>query len=531
VRCLLASFVLAATASAVAAQQSLTTTFANNNGGGAGGAVYFTLTAGSVDVTVTNLDFHFSSAAGSVGSIDIYTTPGTHAGNELNMALWANVASCPIAASNAAGTPTNGVLSAPLVILAGTSIGVAYTDSAVTLAHAYTSGTAPFPLSYVGCALTLDAGTASNTPFSGGLFSPRVVNTTVHYAVAGVCAKVESIGLGCATAFASAYEATTLDVFATTNTMVGLDFISTGSGYVVTPSAGVIASIGSLDPLAVPVAGVGDDAVVPVGTLGLEFGSNGWLAMGAGNSNQWIPTPAIVLNQAATQFSCWADLQPNTGGTITYEELGSQAVLTYDAVLSWGTTDVNTFQFAIDTASGNVSLYFGAMASATAHPMILGYSPAGPNADPGSVGIEAELIAKGAIVLEAGDTIPLQLEAMNRPVQGATAVNWDVTTSNIDAGAAIHIGILGLSNPALPLSGIGLPSACTQYASDDVLLPPAIVTGMSSFTWTALVLPALSPSFAGFEFYVQSGTLGSSSPLLYGEGRASNGIKATVGTL
>ncbi|MGK0205902.1 MAG: putative outer membrane repeat protein, partial [Planctomycetota bacterium] len=113
--------ILVLSCAAVSAQQSLTTTFANNNAGAAGGGVYFTLTAGASDVTVTDCDFNLGAGT---GSIDIYTTPGTHAGNELNMALWTVAATAPVTSTGPGGT--NGVLSVPLVILAGTSVGVAY---------------------------------------------------------------------------------------------------------------------------------------------------------------------------------------------------------------------------------------------------------------------------------------------------------------------------------------------------------------------------------------------------------------------
>ena len=520
--------ILLLSCAAATAQQSLTTTFANNNGGAAGGAIYFTLTAGAADVTITDLDFNIGGAGGLAGSIDIYTTPGTHAGNELNMALWTNVATCPIAASNPAGTGTNGVLSSPLTILAGTSLGVAFVDGTLGTAHAYTTGTAPFPLSYAGCGLTLDSGTASNVPFSGALFAPRVVNTAIHYTVPD-CAAVESIGDGCIDAFSSAYEMTTLDAFAQNNTLAGLDFISTGGGYIITPSAAGIAAVGSLDPLAAPLV-VGGDVAVPVGSLGLVFGSNGWLATGSGNSGSFAPSPTLLLSNPAKQFSCWSDFEPNLGGTVTYEELGTQAQLTFDQVPAFGTTGANTFQFAIDTISGNASLYFGAMASTLSHPMVIGYSPAGPSGDPGSVSFETEFATNGAIILPAGDVVSLSLEGIGRPVLGPAAVNYTATTTNIESSALFHIGIVGLSNPALPLDLIGFAAGCTLYAAGDAFVGPAIVAGgLGVQTWTVIPLPVANPIFNGFELFAQAVTLDQS--LVSSTARASNGIKLTIGDL
>ncbi|MFT4516177.1 MAG: hypothetical protein ACI91B_004899, partial [Planctomycetota bacterium] len=129
-----------------------------------------------------------------------------------------------------------------------------------------------------------------------------------------------------------------------------------------------------------------------------------------------------------------------------------------------------------------------------------------------------------------GDTTPLTLASVGRPVQGGTAVPWEVTTSNIEAGALFHVGVLGLTSPMLPLGGLGFPASCTLYAAADILIGPAVVAGgPGTLTWTALNLPAAPPSFAGFEIYVQGVTLDLS--LLSGTARTSNGIKGTVGDL
>tara|TARA_R110002072_G_scaffold177524_3_gene333505 strand:- start:22150 stop:23706 length:1557 start_codon:yes stop_codon:yes gene_type:complete len=407
-------------------------------------------------------------------------------------------------------------------------------------AHNSYGNTAPFASSIIGVAHTLnrtglqwdvsDPGGATAAWLAPGAGAIGRVLVDCAPLGGGTVAQINSNGTGCVNSYASAYEMTNSMNFGLNNTMVGIDFINTGSGYVITPSAGAINPIGGLDPAAVAIPGVGDDAVIPVGTLGLEIGSNGWLATGTGNSNLWAPDPTLALNQAAAQFSCWSDLEPNAGGQIVYEELGTIARVTYDAVLSWGTTDTQTFQFEIDTATGNASLYFGSITSATAHAMFIGYSPAGPNLDPGSISIETELAANGAIVTAGTDTAPLALAGVGRPVMGAAAVNYDATTSNIESGAIFHVGIVGLTDPALPLNLIGFPAGCTLYASADLLVGPAVVAGgTGSETWTVIGLPVANPIFNGFELYAQSATLDLS--LVSSTARASNGIKLTLGDL
>lgn len=513
-------------ASVSQAQQSLTTTYSHNSGGASGGAMYYTLTAGPHDVTITGIEFSVHGAGGLSGTIDIMTTPGGHVGNELNQAVWTLTATCTIASSSVAGTPSPSVMNAPFTIPAGTSIGVAHVHS---FGLAPTMTTATFlPTQYSACGLTLDAGAASNVPFTGTLFVPRLPNTTIHYSVAGDCSGVESIGEGCVREFASVYEDTTLDQFAQNNTLSGIDFVRTGAGYVLQSSVGGMQPVGSLDPTVQPLPGIGDDQVVSVGTLGLFFGSNGWLSTGPGNTTQWSPSPMLFLNQSAEQFSCWSDFQPNAGGSVYYEESGTQVLLTFDQVLAWGTTDANTFQFAYDAATGDCSIHFGAMASSASHPMMIGYSPGGPSLDPGPIAIESELNTNGSIEVVGTDVQPLELAPVGNPIQLAAASDWDLTTSSIEPGAVLHVGILGIADPSLPLQVVGMPADCTLYANASVFLGPEVISG-SSHTWTALTLPPVTQPFAGFELYTQAFTL--DATLQLGAARASNGVKGTVGSL
>jgi hypothetical protein len=384
------------------------------------------------------------------------------------------------------------------------------------------------PASYGGG--TAAGGAASFTGIAGSL--GRVFINAVAPGSGGgggAIALAENIGDGCTMAYASMYESTTLDAWALNNTMGGIDYINSGAGFIVTAAAGSLVPVGTVDPLTVPVAGVADDSVNPAGTLGLEFSSNGFLALGAGNTNAWSPSSAVFLDQPAAMFTCWADFEPNTGGAINYEEAGTRALLTYTDVYAWGTTDMNTFQFDYDTATGNCSTYFGTMASATAHPMFVGYSPAGPSANPGSISIETELATTGAIVVDGVDILPLTLAGIGRPVMDpAASVAYDCDTTNIDAGALFHVGIIGLSNPSLPLSLIGFPAGCTLNAAGDVLIGPAVVAGgPGNLTWTVIGLPVAAPVFNGAELYVAAATL--DLTLVSSTSRSSNGVKLTLG--
>ena len=57
-------------------------------------------------------------------------------------------------------------------------------------------------------------------------------------------------------------------------------------------------------------------------------------------------------------------------------------------------------------------------------------------------------------------------------MQGFVAANFQATTTNIDWTTTMHFGIIGLSDPNLPLSFFGLPNDCFLRASLDVVNGP-----------------------------------------------------------
>jgi hypothetical protein len=274
-----------------------------------------------------------------------------------------------------------------------------------------------------------------------------------------------------------------------------------------------------------------DDGQVPAGTLGMFVGSNGWMAAGAGNSNGFGPTGAIMLGNPSEGVYTWTDLQPNTSGTTTYEEdvATGQCRVTFDAVNGWNTPDPCFIQIDMNVNTGDWAIRYGVVGFANPEQWLVGYSPAGANVDPGSTDISAAAV----ILTYATDIIPLTLTAIGRPVQVAgSAVSFEVTTTNIDANAVFHVGLIGLSSPAAPLGAVGFGSGdCYLNAAMDILVGPVVVAGSAGapLTWTAFTLPAAPPTFNGFEFYAQAVTLdlGVLSP----GGRSSNGLKCTVGDL
>jgi len=399
---------------------------------------------------------------------------------------------------------------------------------------------APFPGGAIG-GMSFDPGTGrlflGGNP-SGGLLSAVSVSTGVVSPIGGTapmagvfsmvfspnnCARAVPHGNGCTSAFASFYE----QQIAPLQDLAGMKVIGTftGSGYQITTVPGPGISVpGGIVPLA-----LGDNTSMSVGSLGMWVGSNGWMSLGGGNTT--APTPSIptLLNQPSPQLSAWTDLDPSTsgGGQVFYwEPAPGVAQATWVGVYAKWTTSGNDLQITWDLINRTWSIEFGTLFPWNPMHWLVGYSPGGPNADPGQSDISTFGGSPHSITLF--DTVPLALAPIGRPVQGFTATPFNLVTSNIDSSAVLHLGIIGLVSPGLPMLGFGLPSDCFLHASIDVITPPNWFPG-STQNWTSLTLPALPPSFSGFQFYCQSVTMTSSG---FGPStRFSNGVKCTVGTL
>jgi len=337
------------------------------------------------------------------------------------------------------------------------------------------------------------------------------------------CATVATVGTGCTSTFASFYETMTASAMDLSGKVVTGTFGS--SSYTVTtgPGPGFAAMPG------VPPLPLGNDTQIAVGTLGLWVGSNGWLARGPNNTTSPFPNPFTLLNNPDAQVSAWTDLDPSAGGSggVYYDEPapGVGRVL-YDGVFGTGTTNPNSLQITWNVVTGDFAIEFGALASWNPQPWLVGWSPAGPSADPGPSDISA--FGGSPLTRALFDTLPLGLAAVGRPVQGFVAANFQATTTNIDWTTTMHFGIIGLTDPNLPLSFLGLPNDCFLRASLDVVNGPHMFP-MPVHTWNVLNLPAATPWFLGFAFHVQSATLDNSG--LGPTTRVSNGLRCVVGNL
>lgn len=301
-----------------------------------------------------------------------------------------------------------------------------------------------------------------------------------------------------------------------------------GSSYDVTVAPGT----GFAVPLGSSVLTLTDDSQADTdaevgGTLGLFVGSNGWIATGAGNSISWNSQSNTMLNNPDTGVYAWTDFNPGIAGSgqVYYSEFGTVGRATYNGIYAYGTTDATSMDLKYDTADGSWSIEFGVVGLAGPQQWVVGSSAGSGSSDPGMSDLSI-----GGYNYTGSETSDLQLAAVGTPIQGAVAMAFDVTTSNIPAGTLSHAGILGLAAPGLPLDAIGMPG-CFLNAGLDFLTLEVGVGASGSHTWTALMIPDTAFGILnGFQFNVQSATFGTTLNNFLGLGAiTSNGITCTIG--
>jgi hypothetical protein len=287
-----------------------------------------------------------------------------------------------------------------------------------------------------------------------------------------VLASNTTLGQGCIQQYASLYELfATSASFDLSNT--GISFLATGSGYLVLP--GLTAYV---PPSATATAlTLGDDAETSVAlsgafpfqggtTTSLFVCSNGFVSVGSGNGTAYVPAGPGFLNAPQATWRHWHDYNPAAAGSgaVKFEEVGGIAYITWDGVYDFGGTgpaSANTFQFQFDQATGNVHIVFQTI-STGGNGRLVGYSPGGASADPGSTDLSAALPA--TVSLQQNDILPLALAATTRPITGA---NWDLSVNNVPATGVLGVDVFGLSDPGInDLFFLGAPGCGLRAALD-----------------------------------------------------------------
>lgn len=160
-----------------ASAQSITTLFGSDNNGSPGGANYFDASIGSNSLSINSFDIN--TDAGSFSNLQIWVLAGmTSQGNEGNQGLWTMVAT---GSGTGAGidSPTAVTLSNSFTLNANTLYGIAVVmDPSASLYYTNGDGTNQ---NYSNGDLSLALGSATNVPFDGQPFAPRVWNGTIFY--------------------------------------------------------------------------------------------------------------------------------------------------------------------------------------------------------------------------------------------------------------------------------------------------------------------------------------------------------------
>ncbi|MFT4843851.1 MAG: hypothetical protein ACI8UD_002582 [Planctomycetota bacterium] len=346
---------------------------------------------------------------------------------------------------------------------------------------------------------------------------------------AGLCASSLTYGSGCGGNYSHMYEfipAAAFDLAGTTITM-----LRTGAGYTALDS---IPGVFMVPTAAAVVVALGDDIEetvalssampIPGGTtMDLTVSSNGNIALGStGNGSSWTPDVTAWLNYAIPCVSPhWHDLSPQLAGsgTISFEEVGGIAIVSWNGVFSFGTTIPETFQVQFNLATGDITIVYDATHNNTGNAYLVGMTAGGTLTDNGGHDLSTELF--GTINFDDVEVLPLEL-ASNRPVLGG---NWDLTTSNIDAASPLSITFFGNGQgPGIPFSAIGLNAPGCNIWINTVITS---LTGISASGTSTVTVPIPNnPAFAGGILTAQSICLTLLNPAnLLG----SNGAQGTVG--
>jgi len=558
----LAALGLAATS--LVAQSPLTTIFAGPNGSGPGAVTFVNITVSVPAITVNRIDVNSNAAAGSTGRIRVWQTiPGVtfFSGSEQNFANWQVLAEGDV---TAAGLDLPSICCFPTPFTLTSAMGPrGYAIEHIGIGARYTNGTGTNQ-TYTNAEMTLFAGVAASNgsyahqtllngnvsiPFAVALLGggqARVFNGAIHYAIgtsAPACSNSQTFGNASGGGYGSWYnvDATPAQAAAklqgktitmTPNALGAYD-VAVGPALPLVPFAGHTALSGYTTTIAGAVATDDGEVATPVLTTpfttpsgavltslfvhtnGMISGGSNLAALDLHGGDDWAPTtsamfpvtglPAAVANP--TWFA-WHDNDITATGAIRFAEVGSQVVITYDAVPSFGPTGAGTtYQFVFDTASQSVSVTFqtidplpaGGANAYSGNPYVVGYTPGGAQLRP-EYPIDTTLFS-----LQCGNSANAKHVALTstpRPVFGSV-INYNVT----DLNAVFPLGFLYFSvlNPVpnFPLNLIGIGKPCALLNFD---LPNGV--GPFSFTAPGLVIAldtnTITPSMLGLDFWGQA---------------------------
>ena len=536
---------LALTGASVRAQGPLTTLFNSNNQGAPGGMVYFDLDVQVANgVTVTALDVNLATAT---AELEIYVVVGGHAGNEGDPSAWSLAARGPVTFAGV-DQPSAVCLGPGFYLPAGVH-GVALRgDGAV---HRYTTTAAPQV--FASAELQLTAGVASNLPFGGAQYAPRVWNGAVYYesgaSASGACAWSAAFGAGCYAGATSFYESfaslAAVDLAGSTAAPYVLAGSYAGAaGYVVvsdTPqwfvpqgprvqdNAG-----GALDdddvsaPLTLPFSLPFPGGVTSV----VHATANGEVYLGPTNALTSDVTPSghELVTQLPRLALLWCDLEPGanlpsdptSGVYFDVAANGVEAYVTWQGVADGrgglppaGSTSI-TMQCVLRSDGSFAFRYRDVQPGPGTGLAVVGFGPGGAVPDPGSRDLDQSV----PFATTGPDRFPL-VHGCTPPTLGATA-SLSVQGAGSAAVAVVAVGDVALSS-GVDLGFAGAPGCRAYVDLSGATLVTVPQTGAGGVVTLAVPNTAV---LLGAAFTSQAFAPGSGNAL---QVTTSNGVRWIVG--
>jgi hypothetical protein len=496
--------------------------FVSNNQGSVGGAGYFQMDVlSSFGRTICGIDVHTSAAAGTPLTADLYVnivetniallTTGAPA---LAASNWCRV-SAMTGVANGPGVPSPMLLAVPLDLPLGSYVMAV----AGNFQHLYTNGTGSNEVASGG-GVTFRAGGASNVPFTGTVFTPRVFNATFHVDVPPgpittfpFQALANPVGQGCGGAPSQVYEVFGAGTFDLANRDI---LFSLGGGAVTTS---VLAGSPIVPPVA-PDLGLGDDqntALIPLGFAitglcanAVSVASNGYVWLGALGAADFTESEPEFVSQGARVAAYWTDLNPAAGGSIHVDIGAGVARVTYVNVFPFGgAAPEATTQIELRPTS--IRIRYNPAGGAFATSVLTGLTNGvPPPLAPGSVNFSA-----GGVAARPWNS-HLRVSALGRPILGTTV---PFETAGIPTGAiAAALIAIGPAVSGIPLAPL-TPVGCNQYHPPG---PTTLAIFLGSCSATANLSIPNAEILIGTPFTIQSASLG--TVIL-----TSNGVDCRVG--
>lgn len=531
---------------AFAAAQSLPLAQTPGNNGNIGGGIYFNLTVNQI-TTINSIAYWCKND--TVGgpfqsSFNMFVGPSTWVGNVgANPGPWVLVGATtpqPLPGSPATGQVGPDTLITGVINPAGTNPGTVtflpgtYGIALQAVNHQWRYQNYAALTTFADPNVSVTAGGASNAFLTLPTFSPRVICGSLNYTLGGTpmaFAQREPYGAGCYRNFMSFYELFPSSAFVDMNNKsMYLTFDSTNNRYSsivfgTTPVDTAIATSPSLNHtddlnITIPLANSQPIIFPNVGGPGIalttvEMCSNGYVNLLGTTPATSNPTVAAWLTGTAVRMGNHYDMDPAPGGVPTgtthydYDTVHSAHVFSWLNVPTFNIANTsNTFQMAF-FANGDVEFRWGTMSQAGGGgwPTLIGFSPGGSSADPGSV----DLSASAFLSTSGFDQPPLTLTANVNPVLNATVA---LTTSNVtgvgNLGLCfVTVADLGPLSPAgLDLGIIGAPGCVAN-----VDINAGVGNLISNFgaplpgLTVNFQIPAGPPAIIGQSFYSQSAWL------------------------